>query len=255
MVVQNALYRMLATLGGSGLVAVAALVVAGPAHADDTFCFERFSGGGMMANDAGGNYWARLDTFDMGESECSAAEVDGLSIVVKTPFEIDSEPEIDDIDSSSDGSVLEGALADLYPDFGHFGFLAIGEVGGGAPSDFATFVQVGFCLYVDGPGDIDDCLTEGPTFLGDLTGEEMVFGAALGADAFELGFVGGCEGDCDFDFDLVTVLISDAIGEQVGNDVPEAVIGFQLAVPEPAPLALLGSVGAALFLGRRRALR
>jgi hypothetical protein len=231
MVVQNALYRMLATLGGSGLVAVAALVVAGPAHADDTFCFERFSGGGMMANDAGGNYWARLDTFDMGESECSAAEVDGLSIVVKTPFEIDSEPEIDDIDSSSDGSVLEGALADLYPDFGHFGFLAIGEVGGGAPSDF------------------------GPTFLGDLTGEEMVFGAALGADAFELGFVGGCEGDCDFDFDLVTVLISDAIGEQVGNDVPEAVIGFQLAVPEPAPLALLGSVGAALFLGRRRALR
>jgi hypothetical protein len=254
MLVRNALYRMLATLGGSGLVAIAALVVAGPAQADDTGCFQRFSGGGMMANDAGGNYWARLDTFDMTESECSIAEVDGLSIVVKTPFEIDSEPDIDDIDSSADGSVLEGALADLYPDFDHFGILAIGETNDGSPSDFATFVQVGFCLYVDGPGTVEDCLSQGPTFLGDLTGEQMVFGAGLGADSFELGFVGGCEGDCDFDFDLVTVLISNAIGEQVGNDVPEAVLGFQL-VPEPAPLALVASVGAALVLGRRRTRR
>ena len=197
-----------------------------------------------------GNFWARRDRFALDQgSECYDSFISGLSVVVKTPFQLTPDPDVDDMDSLADFELLGDELSANFPDFDHFSANAIIEAGGGSPADFASFHGVSFCIYVGTTGTIAGCLSDGPTVLSDLDGSSMRFGLDFGSGAFSLS-MGECS-PCLTEFELVTVLYSDAFGEQIGSDLPEAVLGWQF-VPEPALAALLAPGLVAWALGRRR---
>jgi hypothetical protein len=252
------------------LTAVAALLGAawaGPAAAlpvpigegEDTDCLARAGAGDAGAfNDAvNGNFWARRDIFSVDvESDCGSAFVSGISVFVKTPFQVDSVPEWNDLDGGNNSLPdLTAAMRALpeadgfHPSFTGLGFT---EANGGAPTGaFAnTFVGVRICLTL-GTTTVAGCLAGSPMVLTDIGGGYMIFTIDLGEDSF---FLDAFEGDDDFQ--LVTIVHSDVLGPVPGNDLPELLVGWRFVglenmVPEPAPAWLL--VPALLLVLRRRA--
>jgi len=249
------------------LAAVAALVgvaLAGPSTAlpvqigegDDTECLQRSSvpGDGQSMNDAvAGNFWVRRDTFSLDpEADCSGADVTGISVIVKTPLQVDSDPDWDDLDGGNDsfGDLVAAILAlpeaeGFHPSLGGAAFT---EGGSGAPTGaFAnTFQSVRICLAVGSSISIASCLAGSPAMLTDIGGGYMIFTLELG-EGFFLNFEG------DESFDLVTIVHSDVLGPVPGNDLPEMLVGWRFvafhAVPEPSLVLLLAPV---LLLALRR---
>jgi hypothetical protein len=221
---------------------------------DDTLCFTRsFVAGDLQSmNDAtNGNFWVRRDTFTMDpEDECGATFVEGISVIVKTPLELDSIPEWDDLDGgNSSGPDLVAALASLPEAAGfhpQFGAAFFNEAGNGPPNGaFAnTFQDVRICLAVSGSITIANCLAGSPLALTDIGGGFMIFSIELGDDGFFL--------EEDTDFELVTIVHSDVLGPVTGNDLPEMIVGWRFValVPEPSLMLLLAPV--LLLLARRR---
>lgn len=245
----------LAALLGAALAGPAAAVPIPVGEGDDTGCLDRsFVAGDLQAhNDAtNGNFWVRRDTFTMDSGqECGTANINGISIIVKTPLQIDTDPEVDDIDTGNGSSLaLRTELASLWPDFHpEFGTAFYDEASNGPPTGaFAnTFQAARICLAVSGSISIASCLAGSPMVLTDIGGGFMIFTIDLGDDSFSLD-----EFEGDDDFELVTIVHSDVLGDFMGgNDLPELVLGWRFVelVPEPALAWLLAP---ALLLALRR---
>lgn len=276
------------TLGGLAVLALLALLVVlavalgpGPAAAmpvvvgdDATGCLdpdrESVEGGSLIdelntevTGPDTGNARVRHDRFDLDDDVCSSVFISGVSVLVKTPLEIEGSPvtDIDSIPDASSASALFAHLAgqpiweDFHPDFGasFTNECAIFDPGSqtctqfGAPADGAfmeTFHSVQICINA---GDIASCLAGTPIVLTNIGGGFMIYSIDLGEGGFEL-FVEG-----DESFEITTILRSTAFGEVPGNDIPEAAVAWRFAtlVPEPSLAALLLGTAALLALRRR----
>jgi hypothetical protein len=235
-----------------------------PEGGDDTDCLDRsFVAGDLQAQtDAtDGNFWVRRDTFTLvpnnDQETCFSAYVSGISLIVKTPLQITSTPDWDDLDAGNNSSPdLRAAMAGLWPDFHpEWGTAFYNEAGNGPPSGaFANIFQgAEFCLSVGSSITIASCLGGTPTSLTDIGGGFMIFTIELGDDSF---YLDAFEGD-EF-FDLVSIVHSDVLGPlMIGNNNPEMVIGWRFVgfepviTPEPSLVLLL--VPALLLALRRRA--
>jgi hypothetical protein len=275
MVARNALRRTLAMLGGSfasAAVAVLALAAAGSAQAgtigDPTECFTRVFGAAGRVNDTvntspadgpeTGNHLYRIDTFDL--TDCEYAEIEGLSIVVKNPFDIPGA----DVDlNASTFAALSGQMESDFPGFDHWTGWSLPP-----PGQFQLnqggFHGISVCVFTGAsgdsgtpgdPGNLDDCVAGiVPRFpLIDIDGQGMIF--SLVVPGGEAGFFCNAPGECDDPLEIAVVAYSDVYGNTLGvYSHPEAVIGYQFIplVPEPSLLALVGC-GFAAFTWRRRA--
>jgi hypothetical protein len=270
MVLRNALRSMPATLGGSLAtlaIGVLALAVAGPARAgtiveDPTDCFSRTTGSAGRVNDLvntspadgpeTGNHLYRIDQFDL--TSCSFAQVSGLSIVIKNPFDV---PGPDDLDGTT-FPALSSQMETDFPEFAHWGGWDL-PVSTTFAFNESGFHGVSVCAWigedVGDPGNLDDCLTGvAPRFvLNDVDGEGMVF--SLAVPGGDVGEFCGAPGECDDPLEIAVVAYSNVYGNTVGvYSHPEAVIGYRFAeiVPEPSLLLLVGT-GLAALARRRRA--
>jgi len=268
MVVRNSLRDGMATLGGSLaalVIGLLALAVASPAAAgtiaDPTDCFTRTFGSAGRVNDLvntspadgpeTGNRLYRIDTFDLDYESCSSAEVYGLSIVVKNPFDI---PGPNDLDGTS-FATLSGQMESDFSAFDHWTGWSL------PPPTTFTLNQSGFhgvsvCVWLGGDvGDannLSDCLdgTADRYPLIDIDGQGMIF--SLAVPGGEFGYF--C-GECDDPLEIAVIAYSDVYGNTTGvYSHPEAVIGYRFApmVPEPSLAALVGMGLAGVAWRRRR---
>ncbi|NNL65470.1 MAG: hypothetical protein HKP30_04450, partial [Myxococcales bacterium] len=113
--------------------AAAMAIPAGSEVPAECFSVEKRIETGQRNPDAvSGNYWERHDRFVFEANFDAGCDIDayvsGISIVIKTPYQIDSTPDIDDLDDADDFSVLEGQMQSDFPEF-------IQTFGGGAMTD------------------------------------------------------------------------------------------------------------------------
>ncbi len=267
MALTNALNLNLPAWVRPGWLAIAAVLLLAPGAAqampiqvgenDDTDCLTRQTVDGRAVHDpVNGNFWARHDTFTIiGGDSCFSASFDGLSIVVKTPFQLDGP---DDIDGFAEYAVLDAELEGLYPNFHeNFGANFGMDTGANDPpliGPEGAFESVFACVDA---ASIDDCLNNGPLIeLFDVGGGFMVF--SIGG--LQSRFI--CDpGECtnNFSFTITSIVhsnIFDAPGAPPLDQVPipEMMIGwrFTQVVPEPSLLALLAPMLGAVALRRRR---
>lgn len=246
------------------IAAVLAVAVPGAAFGmpmvqggDATDCLDQstVAGAAFLASaleEADGNFWARQDTFSLADG-CSSADVEALSIIAKTPFQIEGAP-LTDIDTVNDAltlrSVLQGLWPDFHPSFGaNFGMDSGANDPPEAPPE-AMFTDIFVCINAS---DIDDCLDNGPILeLTNIGGGFMIF--TIDLDSIEEGIF--LNNEFPNAFSLTTIVVSDQQGFDPDGDVliPEMMVGWQFAelVPEPALVALLGPAFAMLALRRRR---
>lgn len=271
----NALDRMLSTRTVLALTA-AALLLPGAAHAgtttignDDTDCFGRatIEGDDPAEDPVGGHFWARRDVFSFNGSGCGiGAFLEGISLVLKTPFEIDSTPDIDDIDAGPDFLTLQDEMRALFPDFNEsFGAGAVQEVSGDPlVGDEGAFVAAQVCIEIGTQASlsvtVETCLSGSDTGdfglldLFNIGGGYSVFTSDLGSGVFVCN-----TGECNVAdvINIVTVATSNSTEAPLANgDLPisELVVGWQFAttVPEPSLLALVVPGLAAVAWRRRR---
>ena len=233
---------------------------------DYTDCFTRTNNTGetqIVHDPVDGNYWARRGTFTL-NSNCLAegyfeGTIYGLSVIVKTPFQIDSTPDVDDIDTLADFTILRDEMESLWPDFDHWTASAQADAGSGQPNVGAegAFTSVEIC--VDAPS-VASCLAGSPVAMTDIGGGFMIHTIDLGAINEEI-YV--CTGDCSeeiISFEIVSLIHSNVFSPvpmgATNPFIPELVLGFRLIemkfVPEPGLLALWGAGLAGLALLRRR---
>lgn len=230
-------------------------------ESDATVCLNRSTVAGQAFHDpVNGNFWVRHDTFSLpGEEGCSGAFIDGISVLAKTPYQIDSTPDVDDIDGLAEYTILDGELEDLWPSFhpnfgANFGMDPGGNNLPPLVGPEGMFTRVFACINAAG---IADCLNNGSPFeLPNIGGGFMIFSTLLG-DGLFLCDDGECSGE-DSSFTLTTIVhsnITDAPTQQLPQvPIPEMMVGwrFTYLVPEPSLLALLAPVAALAVLRRRR---
>ncbi len=277
-----------------GLWAAAALALAGvvPSEAqaggfelfDPTGCFSRSMGSATpnpIQDPDDGNYWARHDVFtvDMEEFDsegCYYFGIDGLSLLLKTPFEIDVTPtDVDDIDVFDDFDDLRTALLEDedYDPFDHYGanfFHPEGtDDGNPDPGEGATWTGASVCISTSAIT-IADCVLEQngveQILLIDVMGQMIFSTGFLELDFFYDWYYceydgengkNGENGECQDTLHVVTIARSnlfddpfDGIPPTTANLVPEMMIGFNFTpLPEPSVVWLLGP---ALLLAARR---
>lgn len=238
---------------------------ADPGDVDYSRCFdrttvERTSVTNPILHDAvDGNFRARRLQFDLnlGKTGCAfdpefgeEIAIRGISVIVKTPYQIDTEPDIDDIDSDADGVALVTALAGDWPDFTHWVYSGVVDPTDTGPD--GNFTDVEICVDYE-IASIADCMADSPVFMTDLGNGYMIF--TLGFESPIYIYPGEVE-----TFYVVTLAHSDffnapAMGQLV--TVPEIVMGFrfvELVVPEPGlALLLLPALGGLLAIRRPRA--
>lgn len=245
--------------------ASAMVMVAGNEVDADCFSVDTSTQPGVRNHDAvNGNYWKRHDTFTYtaGDNGCNFQDfISGISIVIKTPFQIDSTPDIDDLDTGADFSILEGQMQSDFPEFiDDFGGAAMTDATGTAPpavGSSGAFIGARICINTD----IGDCNVGSALPLMDIGGGQMIF--TIDLDPSEDG-IGVCDdfstSGCDFSssFTLVTIAHSNQFTPAAPGSaiVPEMVLGWRMVelayVPEPSLAALLLPVLLAGALRRRR---
>lgn len=253
--------------------ALAAPVMVG--SVDDTDCLDKEtipSDRAMEHDPVNGNFWARRDIFSVTSDEgCFSAQIDGISIVLKTPFQIDSTPDVDDLDTDVDDFLALQSAMQAMPDLAGFhpeyGGNAVNEAGGGPPHVGlgGSFLGARICIEVVGPSGgsltVDDCLNgSGQIELADIGGGTMIFSVELDDSIFLCDPV-ECTGASAIN--LVTLAFSNqtnAPGSGESLDIPELIAGWRFTeltnVPEPSVVALLApALLAASFLHRRRGTR
>ena len=210
-----------------------------------TDCFTRstVSAESERAHDAtDGNYWGRRATFTLDSSLCSELETDEveigqISVIVKTPFQIDVSPtDVDDIDTVQDAIDLVTALSmlEIADGFDHWAVNAIGEPPPGDPLVGASgdFTSVEYCIDA---GSVDGCEPSPDGFMVPVGEGLMIFTVVLsGEDRIQLS------GE-NLTFSLTTLIHSNVFdAPPMGQQAlaPELVIGYAI-VPEPRVLALL----------------
>jgi len=269
--IRNTARRLGGSLAGlAGALLALGMVVGGAEAAragilaDPTERFDRSFGATDRVNDTvnsspadgpeTGNHLYRIDTFSFDFETCGgSADVDGLSIVLKNPFEI---PGPNDLNGTTFGA-LSAQMESDFPDFAHWDGWSLPP-----PTTFALntsgFHGVSACFFfgedVGQAGNLDDCVdgTADRLILSDVDGMGMRFTIDLAAIEEDFFACGECSGD---EFELAVIAYSTVYGDTMGvYSHPEAVIGYQLAhVPEPAVVALLVPGLAALGWRRARA--
>lgn len=235
------------------LAVAAALVAPGDATAASIMnCLERDLGtveSSEGVGDVGGNLLYRHDGFTNTCGE-QTLEVASLRILVKTPFQIDLDPDLlpdtNDIDSTGGYPENEEQLIRDFPSFMFHGANARNESGSNPipihqADDF--YVALAGCVTDGDPGGIALCQSE----------ELILFPLAIeaGQDPEEpmIFVISAEEGLVTIEpgerFGLVTVSTSN-VTTGIDNDYPERMIAYEF-VPEPAvALLLMASVGVAI---------